>query len=61
MNAKKLVDELQAAIAANDGADMWVGLQDMDDYGKYGYAELVSTHTSDEIVAGMPTVVLTYN
>lgn len=60
--AKRLIEELQLAIDANGGDDLWVGLVDMDEGEKYGHAEMLSVYTSEEApVFGMPTVVITYN
>lgn len=41
MRAKALVRALQAAIAAADGEDLWVGVRDMGESPEVGYGELV--------------------
>lgn len=61
MNAKRLIRELQSAIDDNDGDDVLVGLDSMEDDGKYGYAELVCVASDRDVYDGRPAVVLIYN
>lgn len=52
-----LIQQLQEALDANDGNDMWVELRPYDDPPEYGYREAIAVYpdeTSD-------SVVITYN
>lgn len=60
-DAKRLIRELQEAIDANGGDDVFVGFVSMDEGEKYGHAEFVATDMSSETVLGRPLVVITYN
>ena len=42
MKAKALIRALQAAVAAADGRDLWVGSRSMGESPESGYGELVS-------------------
>ncbi len=57
MKAKQLVQELQAAIAANGGRDLWVGMRRYDEPPEYGTCEAVSVYTDEQ----PDEIVLTYN
>lgn len=63
-SAKNLIRVLEAAVEANGGEDLFIGLISLDEVkqGDYGYSgDLVSVHTEDIDENGMPTVILTYN
>lgn len=48
MRAKALVRAMQAAIAAADGRDLWVGVRDMGESPEMGYGELVDAVPFEE-------------
>ncbi len=57
-DAKRLIRELQTAIDANGGDDVFVGFVSMDEDEAYGYEEYVSMYTSSKSFDGVPIAII---